>query len=81
MSKGIDFVGFKIFYYFKILRKRNIKSMVIKLDLYARKQLLKDKLIKSFQGWLAYAIWADSYRVRKRIARVLNHLNKINPEH
>jgi len=31
LSKGIDFVGFRNFYYFKLLRKRNIVSMKKKL--------------------------------------------------
>jgi len=55
LSKGIDFVGFRIFYYFKLLRKRSINKMKSKI-----KFLDKEKLIESFQGWQAYAKWANT---------------------
>ncbi|MEK6890614.1 MAG: RNA-directed DNA polymerase, partial [Nanoarchaeota archaeon] len=55
LSKGIDFVGFRNFYYFKLLRKRNIKNMEIKIKMFNESLISKDKLLESFQGWQAYA--------------------------
>jgi len=66
LSKGIDFIGFRNFYYFKLLRKRNIKSMLMKVEKYKEGEISKEKLLESFQGWQAYAKWADAYKLRER---------------
>ncbi len=71
LSKGIDFVGFRNFYYFKLLRKRNIKNMENKLRLFEENKLSYNKLLEIFQGWQAYAKWADSYRLREEIINLL----------
>jgi retron-type reverse transcriptase len=63
LSKGIDFVGFRNFYHFKLLRKRNVRKMLFKIEEYNRDKLSKEKLLKGFQGWNAYAKWADSYNL------------------
>jgi len=69
ISKGIDFVGFRNFYYFKLLRKRNIQNMFCRIGKYKKGRVSKEKLLDSFQGWQAYAIWANSYRIRKEIVK------------
>ena len=68
LSEGVDFVGFRNFYHFKLLRKRNIRKMLFKLEEYKKGELSKEKLIKSFQGWNAYAKWANTYKLGKNIA-------------
>nr|AQS32458.1 hypothetical protein [uncultured archaeon]AQS32578.1 hypothetical protein [uncultured archaeon]AQS33052.1 hypothetical protein [uncultured archaeon]AQS34695.1 hypothetical protein [uncultured archaeon]AQS34817.1 hypothetical protein [uncultured archaeon] len=72
LSKGIDFVGFRNFYYFSLLRKRNIKKIRKKIDLFKNKKISYEKFIKSFNGWNAYAKWADTYKLTTRI--VINSL-------
>jgi len=67
LSRGIDFVGFRIFYYFKLLRKRNIKKMINKIENYNNGKIDYEKLLESFQGWQAYAKWANSYNLRKEV--------------
>ena len=67
LSRGIDFVGFRNFCHYRLLRKRNIKKMYLMIKKYKRKEISKDKLFESFQGWQAYAKWADSYKLRKRL--------------
>lgn len=69
LSKGIDFVGFRNFYYFKLLRKRNIKKMENKIKLFNEGKISYKKLLESFQGWLAYAKWANSYNLTKNIIK------------
>ena len=67
LSKGVDFVGFRNFYHFKLLRKRNIKKMLLQIEKYNRNKSNKEKLSESFQGWNAYAKWANTYKLRKNI--------------
>ena len=69
LSRGIDFVGFRNFYHYRLLRKRNIKKMIAKIEEYRKGDIAKDKLLESFQGWNAYAKWANSLGVRRKVVR------------
>ena len=67
LSKGIDFVGFRNFYHHKLLRKRNVRNMKRKALLFSKKQISKEKMAEIFQGWNAYAKWANAFGTRERI--------------
>ena len=69
LSRGVDFVGFRNFYHYKLLRKRNVKNIFAKIKAYKREEISYEKLLESFQGWNAYAKWADSYKLRKEIEK------------
>jgi len=69
LSKGIDFVGFRDFYYFKLLRTRNIRKILFKIRKYKLGELPREKILESFQGWNAYAKWANTWGLRRSIAR------------
>jgi hypothetical protein len=77
LSQGVDFVGFRNFFYFKLLRKRNIRKILLKIEKYKRDKVSKEKIIKSFQGWNAYAKWANSYNLRKEIEDKLFNQSKL----
>jgi len=67
LSKGIDFVGFRNFYHYKLLRKRNIRNMQRKIDLFKENKISQEKFQEVFQGWNAYASWANSYGLIKNL--------------
>jgi len=69
LSRGIDFVGFRNFRHCRLLRKRNIKKMNSKVEEYKRNKISKEELFESFQGWNAYAKWANSYKLRRGVVR------------
>ncbi len=69
LSKGIDFVGFRNFYYSKLLRKRNISGMLKKVELFKKNEMDFRDLFESYQGWQAYAGWANTNKLRKRVKR------------
>ncbi len=69
LSRGIDFVGFRNFYYYRLLRKRNIKNMLVKIENYKKGNIPEEKLLEIFQGWNAYAKWANSFKLRKNIIK------------
>jgi len=78
LSKGIDFVGFRNFYHHILLRKRNIRKMIIKIEKYKNKQITQEKLPESFQGWQAYAKWVDTYKLRKNTFNLIDqHLQDL----
>jgi len=69
ISRGVDFVGFRNFYYHKLLRKRNIRKMFLKVKMYKSGEISKAEILNSFQGWNAYAKWADSFNLRRNIVK------------
>src|SRR3989344_5703509 len=69
LSKGIDFVGFRNFYYFKILRERNIRKMHRKIESYKKGEIGYRDIIENYQGWQAYAKWANTHNLRKRVLK------------
>ena len=72
LSRGIDFIGFRNFYYFKLLRKRNIRKIQAKFLEFISKDIAKEEIMSSFLGWNSYAKQANAYKLRK------NMLSKIN---
>lgn len=69
LSLGVDFVGFRNFYHFKLLRKRNIRKMWSRINSYKNGKISKDEILEIFQGWNAYAKWANGFNVRKKTVR------------
>lgn len=67
LSHGVDFVGFRNFYKHKLLRRRNIRSMQRKTNLFNQGKISEEKFAEILQGWSAYAKWADSYNIMERI--------------
>jgi len=72
LSRGIDFVGFRNFYYFKLLRKRNKRKILSKIEKYKYGEISHDKILESFQGWQAYAKWANTYKLRNRLLKLID---------
>jgi len=67
LKKGMDFVGFRNYYYYRLLRKRNVKSVYSKVNKFKERNISKEKMIEIFQGWNAYAKWADSFKLRREV--------------
>lgn len=67
LSNGIDFVGFRIFYNYKLLRKRNFRKILHKLKEFKNNEITFDKFKESFNGWYAYAKWANNYNLTQRL--------------
>ncbi|MEM4259554.1 MAG: RNA-directed DNA polymerase [Candidatus Pacearchaeota archaeon] len=67
LSRGIDFVGFRNFSKFRLLRKRNMRNIYHKIKAYTNKRVTFGSIFDSCNGWQAYAKWADSYNLRKKL--------------
>jgi len=70
-NKGVDLLGYKSFYFFRLLRKKNILSFKKRLAYWQNqfkenKRPLKD-ITRSIKGWCEYARYADSYNFKKRL--------------
>lgn len=69
LSRGVDFVGFRNFHKHRLLRKRNLRTISKKIIKFEKKEVSFGSLLDSFQGWQAYAKWADSYNLRRKIKK------------
>ena len=71
-SKGIDFLGYRIFGHYRLLRKSTVKRFVKRTKIYQKmlnKGLLaEEKFENSLQSWLAYASFGNSWRLRKNLS-------------
>jgi RNA-directed DNA polymerase len=82
LSIGVDFVGFRNYYYFRLLRKRNIKNMLRKVDLWRGGGTNHLEIIESLQGWNAYAMWGNTFKLRaKTMKTILDITNTAIPPH
>jgi hypothetical protein len=70
--RGVDFVGYRHFYGYKLLRKTTAKRYKKKMRMIKKKQSKRYKLTKSdlhsissYKGWLD---WCDSYRLKEKYA-------------
>lgn len=67
LLRGIDFVGFRNFYYYKLLRKRNVRKMLSRIKQYRNSRISHNKIFEIYQDWKAYAKWANTFKLRRRI--------------
>jgi len=68
---GFDFVGYRIFPYYRRLRKDNVKAFARRLrrmrDAYHREEMTLEQIRQSVQSWIAHAKHANTYRLRQRL--------------
>ena len=73
LNRGVSLLGFRVFYYHKIPRKRNIRKIKNKLvDLmnsYEEKIISATDIFEMLQGWSAYAMCGNTYKLRKRLKK------------
>ncbi len=77
LEKGIGFLGFRVFYHHKLLVKKNIRKFEKKMEqmkhAYGEEKIEREKVIEKFEGWLAYASHANTYKYRKRMTSKFNY--------
>ncbi|MBU2496819.1 MAG: reverse transcriptase/maturase family protein [Nanoarchaeota archaeon] len=71
IHSGIKMLGYRIYYYHKLLRKSNLrkfkKNFTTKINLLYKEELPYENLLLSIQGWFGYAMWANTYKLRQGI--------------
>lgn len=71
LNNGITFLGFRIFKDYRLLKKSNARRIWKRLekfrDKYEKGEIYKEKVLLSFEGWFAYAKFANTYSLRNRV--------------
>ena len=75
LRNGITFLGYRIFYHYKLLRRRNIKyfrsKLNRKLELYRSGEIDEKKLKGFLDGWNGYSSFANTYNFNKNMEKVV----------
>jgi len=75
LHKGVNLLGFKIFYKYKLPKKSNIERMEHKINsfisMYREGIMNKEEILEKINGWEAYAIHADTFNIRRRMMKRL----------
>ena len=69
LSRGIDFVGFRNFAHFRLLRKRNMRKINRKVHAFRKREKSLHSLQDSYLGWQGYAHMGNTYFFREDIKR------------
>ena len=70
-NQGVDLVGFRVFYFHRLVRRKNHRRFRRNLKLwqeeYRKGGLSASKLGERIKGWISYAEHGNSYNLRKRL--------------
>src|SRR3989338_8125510 len=84
LSRGVGFLGFDIFYNHKTIKKKSMRKFQGKLNemknLYANDKIGREKIVEKFEGWLAHASNANTYKYRKYITSKFNQYFPVKKE-
>ncbi len=76
LHKGIKALGFKNFYYYRLLKKSNVNQMRRKMklwkDQYENGVVPYETLIARLEGWMENARHGNTYKLRKKIVAEFN---------
>jgi retron-type reverse transcriptase len=71
LRNGITFLGYIIFYHYKLLTKRNVKIVKRKILMLKNKEITEENFKDFLIGWEGYAKWANSYNAQEKIAKIV----------
>ena len=61
------------------MNKKNTLSFFEFVDKYAQGDLFAYEILETLQGWSAYAMHGDTYKIREQLQQqILNRIEKIN---
>ena len=79
LRDGINLLGYKVFYRYKLLRKSNIRKATKRLQqlhsLLEEGKVSADYVTQSLNGWSAYAKVGNTYRMRKEMLKPFEKFN------
>lgn len=71
LHKGVSFLGYRIFFNYKLLKKGNLGVLEKKMEkfkkLFDRGEISHGKIMQSLEGWMAYARYGNTYNLRRRL--------------
>lgn len=76
LHKGAGFLGYRIFYNYKLLKKSNIRTIYNRIEKfktnYDEKLVSREKIMESLESWMSYARYANTLKLRRNLMKMLN---------
>jgi retron-type reverse transcriptase len=67
LRNGISFLGYRIFYYYTLLNKKNIRLIEKKVLTFKENKITTKDFKNCLSGWKGYAQWANSFNLEKKL--------------
>ena len=71
LGTGVQILGFRTFYHFRILKKSNVRRVLGRLALFRAKyttgEIEQSEILLSNSGWQGYAMMGDTYKLRRQV--------------
>lgn len=78
LDEGVTLLGFRIFHYYRLLKKSNARRIIKRLErfrkLYNNGKISREEALTRFEGWFAYAEFANTYNLRTRLVNEYSDL-------
>jgi len=78
VGSGVGLLGFRVFCHYRLLKKSNARRIWKRIEKfrqeYAHGWTTKEEISQSMEGWFAYAKFASTYNLRKKVSAKLNEL-------
>jgi retron-type reverse transcriptase len=75
LRNGITFLGYRIFYHYKLLTKRNIRHFTKRLKnniiLFNNGEITREQLESRVNGWFGYAKFGNTFKLREKFLSML----------
>ena len=81
LHHGVNLLGFRAFYHYKLLKKSNIRAIKKRLQkfegLHKTGNLSYEEIMESTEGWFAYAKTGNTFKLRRNILKNLDSINSL----
>lgn len=78
LKGGVTMLGFRVFPHHRLLKKSNARRIWKRLERFRRKydaaEMTLEEAVRSLDGWLAYARFANTYKLRTMVIVKFNDL-------
>ncbi len=78
LEEGITLLGFRVFHYYRLLKKSNARRIIKRLEKFRKLcnngKMKREEAVTSFEGWFAYAEFANTYNLRNRLVDEYSNL-------
>ena len=76
LGTGVQLLGFRAFYRFRILKKSNVRRVFGRLALfrakYAAGEMEQSRILLSNSGWQGYAMMGNTYKLRRQVDKEID---------
>ena len=76
LENGVGFLGFRLYQHHKRIKKKNVKrfekKMIRQRKWFNQEKIAREKIVESFEGWLAHVSHANTFKYRKHLVRMFN---------